>query len=66
MLLMAKLYMEQWFLWILVNIASIVLWAYALLNGGNEITLLLMWIAYLINAIYGWINWIKLYRRQVR
>lgn len=64
MVLMIWRYMEQWILWIIVDIASIILWFVVLLNGGNDISILIMWIAYLINAIYGLINWIKMYREQ--
>lgn len=64
MILMVKAYMEQWLLWIFVNIVSIILWVTTLINGGSDITILLMWTAYLVNAVYGWRNWIKLYREQ--
>ncbi|MCY3414946.1 MAG: nicotinamide mononucleotide transporter [Candidatus Heimdallarchaeota archaeon] len=66
MILMVRAYMEQWVLWILVNIVSIWLWIATLLAGGNDITILLMWTAYLINAMYGWWNWVILYRTQER
>lgn len=64
MVLMAFRYAEQWVLWIVVNIASIGLWVWALLNGGTDIAVLLMWSAYLVNAIYGLYNWIKIYNKQ--
>lgn len=60
MILMALRFTEQWVLWILVDIFSIVLWVSALMSGGTDIAVLVMWIAYLVNAIYGLINWIKL------
>ena len=63
MILMALRYVEQWALWIVVNIASIGLWIFALMNGGNDIAILIMWIAYLANSIYGLKNWIKLYTK---
>lgn len=62
MILMALRYVEQWALWILVNIASIGLWVYALLNGGSDIAVLIMWIAYFVNSIYGLYNWSRLYK----
>ena len=64
MFLMVYRYMEQWVLWIVVNIVSIYLWAFVLIGGGVEVTILLMWTAYLVNAIYGWWNWIVMYREQ--
>lgn len=60
MILMIFAFVEQWILWILVDIVSIILWVSVLLNGGNDIAVLIMWIAFLVNAIYGLINWIKL------
>lgn len=64
MILMIWRYMEQWILWIVVDVASIVLWFVVLLKGGNDISILIMWVAYLVNAIYGLINWIKMYKEQ--
>ena len=63
MILMAKRYLEQWALWIIIDIASIVLWFTALGNDG-DISVLIMWISFLINAVYGMFNWIKLSKQQ--
>jgi nicotinamide mononucleotide transporter len=65
MVLMAWRYMEQWVLWIVVDIVSIWLWVLVIQNkGANDATLLVMWIAYLINAVYGFLAWIKMHREQ--
>jgi nicotinamide mononucleotide transporter len=64
MILMSWRYMEQWILWIIVDIVSVILWLVVMLNGGNDITILLMWTAYLVNAIYGLIVWIRMYKMQ--
>jgi len=62
MVLMAKAYMEQWVLWIIVDIVSIIMWAVVVFKqGSNDIGLLIMWISFLINAIYGYYNWTKMY-----
>ncbi len=59
--LMLARYSEQWVMWILVNIASVVLWVLSAMNGGDgSITLLIMWMAYLLNSVYGYINWRKM------
>lgn len=64
-LLMLKRFTEQWLFWIAVNVLSIVLWVNALiLHGGNDVSMLVMWSAFLINSIYGYNNWSKLYKRQ--
>ena len=64
MILMAWRFMEQWVLWIVVDVVSILMWIVAFMNTGNDITILVMWSAYLVNAIYGFINWILIYKKQ--
>lgn len=60
-ILMITRYSEQWILWIIVNIVSVLLWFMALQSGSNGgITMLVMWTAYLFNSIYGWWNWRKM------
>jgi len=65
-ILMVKRYAEQWALWIAVNILSISLWAIVLITtGGNDWSMFVMWSAFLINSVYGYINWIKISKKQV-
>lgn len=64
MLLMVYRYAEQWVLWIVVDFASITLWIIALVNGTGSVAVLIMWIAYTINACYGLYNWLKMYKEQ--
>ncbi|OCA84205.1 nicotinamide riboside transporter pnuC [Bacillus sp. FJAT-27225] len=64
-ILMVKRFAEQWALWIMVNVLSILLWAITLFqSGGNDYNMLVMWSAFLINSIYGYINWIKMSQKQ--
>lgn len=57
-LLMLARYSEQWVMWIIVNVASVILWSMALVKGDSgAVTLIVMWSAYLLNSIYGYINW---------
>ncbi|HZH58523.1 MAG TPA: nicotinamide riboside transporter PnuC [Metabacillus sp.] len=66
-ILMLKRFAEQWLLWISVNILSIYLWISALVSqGGNDFSMLVMWTAFLVNSIYGYINWRKLYSKQAQ
>ncbi|MEH7009573.1 nicotinamide riboside transporter PnuC [Neobacillus niacini] len=66
-ILMLKRYTEQWILWISVNILSIFLWVTALVTqGGNDISMLVMWSAFLVNSIYGYVNWRKISIKQVQ
>ena len=65
MILMALRYMEQWVLWIVVDIVSIAMWYVAIeTNGARDIAMLVMWSAYLVNAVYGFVAWIKMYQEQ--
>lgn len=64
-ILMLRRFAEQWILWIAVNVLSIVMWAYVLATqGGNDYTVLVMWTAFLINSVYGYVNWVKLGNAQ--
>ena len=60
MILMLKRYIEQWAVWILIDIVSIYMWFF--IKSNYNITI--MWIAYLINAIYGLVNWMILYKKE--
>ena len=63
--LMILRYREQWALWIVVNILTISLWAAAWFkNGETSLPLLLMYVMYLCNSVYGYINWTKLVKRH--
>lgn len=54
-------YAEQWTLWIVVNIITIIIWSVNIITtNSGEYSILVMWIAFLINSIYGWHNWSKL------
>lgn len=57
--LMIFKYSEQWLCWIIVNIVSIFMWTIAFKNGSTDIGTLTMWCVFLINSIYGYINWKK-------
>jgi nicotinamide mononucleotide transporter len=59
-ILLTKRITDQWFYWIMVDIFSIVMWVYIFLTVGTDISMLVMWSAYLVNAIYGYYHWRKL------
>ena len=64
-ILMSWRFMEQWILWIIVDIVSVWMWILVVLEkGANDAALLVMWIAFLINAVYGFVSWISMYRKQ--
>lgn len=67
--LMLARYAEQWLLWIVVNILSILLWSFTLTGtqaAGEDPAwnVLIMWVAFLFNSIYGYINWLKISKEQ--
>ena len=64
LVLMALAFTDQWYLWVLVNISSIVTFAAKLSAGGPEssytVALLLKYIFYLLNSINAIRIWLKL------
>lgn len=56
MILMVKMYAEQWWLWIVINIASIYLF---LTSREVTLALALMYIVYLVNSIIMCVRWEK-------
>jgi len=63
-ILLTKRYSDQWFYWIMVDIWSIVMWVYIFVRDGNQVSMLVMWTAFLVNALYGYYNWKKLEKYQ--
>lgn len=61
MILMVKRYAEQWIIWIIVNALSIIMWLIAIsYQGGDDYSMVIMWSAFLVNSIYGYINWMRI------
>lgn len=59
--LMSNKYIEQWFTWIIANVTNLILWIILSINNLNNIPMIMMWTIYLINSIYGYVSWKKLY-----
>lgn len=59
MFLMVRTYAEQWYLWIVVNAATITMWAMAYAADGQTSHLIIvsMWCVYLLNSIHGLVKW---------
>ena len=57
--LCVKRYMEQWILWIVVDVVTVIMWIYAFVNGTGDMATVLMWSIYLINAIIMFLKWKK-------
>lgn len=59
----ARAYVEQWFLWLFINIASIYIWAQNIQIGDpNALLMACKYGLYLINSFYATCIWIRLSR----
>ncbi|WP_151733422.1 nicotinamide riboside transporter PnuC [Paenibacillus tengchongensis] len=59
-LLMVRRFKEQWLVYIVLNMFTVLLWIIRTAEGSGEGPLMIvMWSAYLINAVYGYYNWNK-------
>lgn len=56
-ILSVKRLTEQWVLWIVVDVVTVIMWAINFANGGETIATLAMWSVYLLNAIFMFIRW---------
>ena len=59
MYLTVKRCVEQWLLWSVVNMLSIIVWFNIYTSGSKTFATLLMWCCYLVIGIYYYINWKK-------
>ena len=55
--LMARKYIEQWYVWITMNCVNLIFWGAASLTDTNSICLVFMWVIYLVNNLIGLIAW---------
>ena len=61
--LMALAFMEQWALWIITNIISVVMWCICVARGeAHAAVMVIMWTFYLLNSLNGFRVWMKLSR----
>lgn len=58
-LLMMLRYREQWLLWIIIDIITVIMWVLA-----KDLIMVTMWSVYLINAFYGYYNWTKISKER--
>lgn len=59
MLLTVKRCVEQWYIWLVVNALSTIMWIQAYINGSNCLATVIMWVTYFILAIYFLVEWQK-------
>jgi len=62
-ILMVLALREQWVMWIITNVITIIMWLAVCLSDPTSIPwalpTLVMWVAYLVNSVYGHYNWKK-------
>ena len=59
--LMALAFMEQWALWIITNVISVVMWSICVARGEMHAgVMVIMWVFYLLNSLNGFRVWLKL------
>ena len=59
MIISVHMYMEQWIIWIAVDVVTVIMWAAAFAGGNESMATLLMWIVYLGNAVIMYVKWAK-------
>ena len=64
MYLTIKRAIEQWFVWGIVNAISVVIWINITLNGGKTLSTSVMWLGYLLLAVYFYKEWEKEIKSQ--
>lgn len=63
--LMAMAFMEQWILWIITNVVSVVMWViFVFQDVPHSEVMVIMWSFYLLNSINGLRIWLRLSRCQ--
>lgn len=63
MFLMVRAFAEQWALWIITNVISVIMWTILTIKGDPHAEMMvIMWVFYLANSINGLIQWRKLSR----
>lgn len=59
--LMSMAFMEQWVLWIINNIVSVIMWGVCVSRGEpHAVLMVIMWSFYLLNALNGLRVWLRL------
>jgi nicotinamide mononucleotide transporter len=56
---MVKGYREQWICWIIVNTLSIYMWVENAIVSDSGYSVLIMWLMFLTNSLYGCYTWFK-------
>ena len=66
MLVSVKMYAEQWWIWVAIDVFTIYMWYVDFIKGSDDIATLLMWTVYLGNAVIMLVKWEQESRRNER
>ena len=50
---------EQWYVWFIVNVLTLIIWIIAYYNGSNCFATIIMWATYVFLAVYFLKKWQK-------
>lgn len=59
MIVSVKMFAEQWWIWVVVDIVTVYMWFVSFIQGQENIATLIMWMVYLVNAVIMLIKWEK-------
>ena len=59
MIISIRMFAEQWWIWVAVNVFSVYMWWCNFMTGSDNMATLLMWVVYLGNAIIMLVKWEK-------
>ena len=66
MIVSVKMFAEQWWIWVAVDVFSVYMWYCDFSSGSDNIATLLMWVIYLGNAIIMLVKWEKESRKEIK
>lgn len=66
MIVSVKMFAEQWWIWVAIDVFTIYMWYVDFIHGSDNIATLLMWIVYLGNTVIMLIKWEKESRANER
>lgn len=64
MIISVRMYAEQWWIWIAVDVFSVYMWWCDFRGGSDNMATLLMWVVYLGNAVIMLVKWEKEARKN--
>lgn len=64
MIISIRMYAEQWWIWVAVDVFSVYMWWCDFRAGSDNMATLLMWIVYLGNAVIMLVKWEKEARKK--